>query len=146
MMTGATPTRFDLDPRLAAGSVAVADWPLSQLRLKDDARWPWLLLVPRRPGLVELTDLADADYEQLARETRLAVRLVQDLERPDKVNVGAIGNVVRQLHVHVVGRRRTDAAWPAPIWTFGVGPSEPAAAVAARTRRYAEAAAALIAP
>ena len=98
---------FVLDPRLEAESVAVADWPLSTLRLRDDARFHWLLVVPRRVGLVELTDL-DADaYAQLASEILAAVRLVQDIARPDKVNVAALGNLVPQLHVHVQSHEST---------------------------------------
>lgn len=116
---------FALDPRLAASSALVADWPLCQLRLKDDARFAWLLLVPRRPGIVEFTDLAAEDYRQLCEEILAATRLVQQVMEPDKVNVAMLGNVVSQMHVHVVGRFRSDPAWPGAIWCAGDGPAMP---------------------
>ncbi|MEK0082225.1 HIT family protein [Benzoatithermus flavus] len=131
---------FMLDPRLEATSVPVADWPLSQLRLKDDARFHWLLLVPRRPGVAELTDLDEDAYAQLAAEVLAATRVVQAVARPDKVNVAMLGNVVRQMHVHVVGRFQSDAAWPDPIWCKGAGPTYPPHALAVLRERYAEAA------
>ena len=84
----------------------VADWPLAQLRLKDDARFHWLLLVPRRADIVELTDLDEADYGQLTAEILSATRLVQEVARPDKTNVATLGNLVPQLHVHVIARFR----------------------------------------
>ncbi len=132
---------FALDPRLDGGSAAIADWPLSRLLLKDDARFAWLLLVPRRPGIVELTDLAPADYGLLTVEILRATRLVQRVAGPDKINVATIGNLVPQMHVHVVGRWRDDAAWPAPIWCAGPGPAHEAADLASLVRRYREAAA-----
>jgi diadenosine tetraphosphate (Ap4A) HIT family hydrolase len=131
---------FALDPRLEEGSVPVADWPLGQLRLKDDARFHWLLLVPRRTGIVELTDL-DADcYAQLTAEILAATRLVQEIARPDKVNVASLGNVVPQLHVHVIARFASDPAWPDPVWCHGTGPGFPPHALAVLAERYAKAA------
>lgn len=111
-------TDFTLDPRLAADTVPVGDLGLSSVLLMDDARFPWLILVPRRDGLSELADLTDEDGTALWREIRLAVGVMQGLAKPDKVNVGALGNVVAQLHVHVVGRFLSDPAWPAPVWGF----------------------------
>ncbi len=137
------PEAFALDPRLESGSVHVLDWPLSRVLLKDDARFAWLLLVPRRPGLIELTDLAPADYGLLTAEILLATRLVQRVAAPDKTNVATIGNVVPQMHVHVVGRQRGDAAWPAPIWCAGPGPSHEAARLQLLVERYRGAAAEL---
>ena len=121
-------TDFVLDPRLAADSVFVADLPLCQVRLQDDARWPWLVLVPRRPGLVEITDLPAADRAVLMEETALAYDAVRALgaalgRLPEKLNMGALGNVVAQLHVHVIGRRRDDPAGSAPVW--GAGRAQP---------------------
>lgn len=110
---------FALDPRLAADTVVVGDLPLAQVLLMDDARFPWLILVPRRPGVSELTDLAAEDGGTLWQEVRLAVGVMQALAKPDKVNVAALGNVVSQLHVHVVGRFRSDPAWPGPVWGQG---------------------------
>jgi diadenosine tetraphosphate (Ap4A) HIT family hydrolase len=114
---------FELDPGLAMAGPPIADWPLCQLRLRDDRRFPWLLLIPRRPGIVELTDLDEADYRQLCAEMRAAVGLLRALFRPDKTNVATLGNQVPQLHVHIVARFRTDSAWPEPIW--GKGEAEP---------------------
>lgn len=131
---------FQLDPRLEGSSVPVADWPLAQLRLKDDARFHWLLLVPRRPGVVELTDLDADDFAQLTAEILAGTRLLQEVARPDKVNVAALGNVVPQLHVHLVGRFASDPAWPDPVWCHGGGPSFPPHALAVLADRYAKAA------
>jgi diadenosine tetraphosphate (Ap4A) HIT family hydrolase len=109
---------FTLDPRLAADTVEVGDLALCRVLLMDDARFPWLILVPRRAGLTEITDLAEADAAALWQEIRLTTGVIQALAKPDKVNVGALGNVVAQLHVHVVGRFRSDPAWPGPVWGF----------------------------
>ena len=114
------------------------DWPLCHVRLKDDERFHWLLLVPRRAGIVELTDLAPSDYELLQAEILAAVRLVQEVAVPDKVNVAALGNVVAQLHVHVIGRFRNDPAWPDAVWCHGNGRPRPAPDLAQLARRYAE--------
>ena len=112
---------FVPDPAFAAGSVFAADWPLCRVRLQDDARFPWLILIPRRPGLVELEDLAPADRARLMEEMVRAGEVVRSLgaalDRPiDKLNLAALGNVTAQLHVHVVGRRRDDPLWPDPVW------------------------------
>lgn len=111
---------FELDPRLAADSVFIADGPLSQLRLMDDARFPWLLLVPRVPGAAEWVDLDGAAQRLLLAELNMAARLLREQFAPvDKLNIGALGNLVPQLHLHVVGRRIGDAAWPGPVWGSG---------------------------
>lgn len=117
--------RFEPDPRLSADSLLVADGPLSQLRLMDDARFPWLVLVPRIAGASEWIDLDGAAQRLLLAEVNLAGQLLRASAAPalDKINIGALGNVVRQLHVHVVGRREGDAAWPGPVW--GAGRREP---------------------
>ena len=114
---------FTLDPRLAGSSALITDWPLSQLRLKDDARFPWLLLVPRRAEVRELTDLAPEDYASLCDEIRRACALLQQHARPEKLNVATLGNLVPQLHVHVIGRFGNDPAWPDPVWCHGAGPA-----------------------
>lgn len=119
-------TGFAVDPAFEAGSVFAADWPLCQVRLQDDARFPWLILIPRRPGAVELDDLDPQDRVRLMEETVRAGEIVRRLGeaagRPvDKLNVAAIGNVTAQLHVHIVGRRRDDGLWPDPVW--GRGPA-----------------------
>lgn len=122
---------FAADPAFEARSVFAADWPLCQVRLQDDARFPWLILIPRRAGAVELEDLSAADRAALMEEVVRAGAVVRALGaaagRPvDKLNVGAIGNVTAQLHIHVVGRRRDDGLWPDPVW--GRGPAQPYAA------------------
>ena len=112
---------FAPDPAFEAGSVFAADWPLCHVRLQDDARFLWVVLIPRRPGAVEIDDLMPVDRALLMEEVVRAGDLVRDLavslDRPiDKLNVAALGNVTAQLHVHVVGRRRDDGLWPDPIW------------------------------
>lgn len=131
---------FVLDPRIAGSSVPVCTWPLCEVRLKDDARFAWLLLVPRRAGIVELTDLASADYARLSVEILAATRLVQTVAAPDKVNVAAIGNAVAQMHVHVIGRWRHDPAWPGTVWAAGDGPAHSPDEFADLVARYARAA------
>lgn len=119
---------FDLDPRLAADTAFVADWPLCRMLLMDDARYPWLILVPRRPGAVELDDLEEGERMQLMREIHRAMKVLRGSAECDKLNVGALGNIVRQLHVHVVARREGDAAWPGPVWGHGSAQRYPAKA------------------
>ncbi len=109
-------TPFILDPRLAADTHPVAQWPLCELLLMDDAQYPWLILVPRVAGARELMDLDEATRVQLHRETDAAALGLRKAFSPHKLNVAALGNVVEQLHVHVIGRQPDDAAWPRPVW------------------------------
>jgi diadenosine tetraphosphate (Ap4A) HIT family hydrolase len=131
---------FSLDPRLAADSHLVGELALSRLLLMDDARFPWLLLVPRIVGARELVDLDATDRAALLDEVTHVGRALETLLAPDKLNIAALGNVVAQLHVHVIARFTQDAAWPQPVWGFG--PRESYAA-SARERRLAELRAAL---
>jgi diadenosine tetraphosphate (Ap4A) HIT family hydrolase len=110
---------FVLDPRLAGDTHRVGDLELSRVLLMDDARFPWLILVPRRADLRELTDLDTGDQQRLLAEIDRCARVLHALEKPDKLNIAALGNVVAQLHVHVIARRASDAAWPRPVWGFG---------------------------
>jgi diadenosine tetraphosphate (Ap4A) HIT family hydrolase len=110
---------FGLDPRLAADSQLLAQGPLSQLRLMQDLRFPWLLLVPRVAGASEWLDLGFPQQELLLLEINAAGNALRDWLPCDKLNIGALGNVVRQLHVHLVARRAGDAAWPGPVWGVG---------------------------
>lgn len=119
---------FEPDPRLAGDSLLVADGPLSQLRLMDDARFPWLVLVPRVPGAEEWIDLSGDQQRLLLAEVNLAGRLLRGLGPVHKLNIGALGNIVRQLHVHVVARTVGDAAWPGPVWGAGERAPYPGAA------------------
>ncbi|MHA7775117.1 HIT domain-containing protein [Roseibium sp. M-1] len=111
---------FNLNPRLEGDSFSVTDLTLCAVRLMKDANYPWLLLIPRQPDLVEIIDLSEADQQQLMREIAQASRALREVSDCEKLNIGALGNQVSQLHVHVIGRFRDDAAWPGPIW--GVEP------------------------
>ena len=110
---------FALDPKLAADTLLVGDFALSRLLLMNDARYDWLILVPRRAGLTEIVDLDRSERAELMEEIACCVSVMSGLDGVAKVNVGALGNIVRQLHVHVVARREGDAAWPGPAWGFG---------------------------
>jgi diadenosine tetraphosphate (Ap4A) HIT family hydrolase len=118
---------FELHPKLAAATAQVADLPLSAALLMDDARFPWILLVPRKPDLVEIEDLSESEQHQLLREIHMASAAVRALCAPDrpcrKLHIGALGSAVRQLHVHVIARREDDPAWPGPVWSAGKGDS-----------------------
>ncbi len=123
---------FALDPRLAADTRLAASLPLCDVLLMNDARYAWLVLVPRRGGLAEIADLADHDQTTLWREVNLASRALRTVAPCDKLNLGALGNIVRQLHVHVVARREGDSAWPGPVW--GHGRAQPYGEVALHER------------
>ncbi len=115
---------FAIDPAFEAGSRALAELGLCHVRLQDDARWPWLILIPRRTGAREIEDLSPADRAALMEEAVLGGRAVramgEAMGRPvAKLNLGALGNVTPQLHLHVLGRRADDAAWPGPVWGVG---------------------------
>lgn len=110
---------FVLDPRLKADTQPVVSLELSDVLLMNDARFPWLVLVPRRAGMVEICDLSGAEQATLWQEANRAAQALRAVAPFDKLNLGALGNIVRQLHVHVVGRRERDAAWPGPVWGSG---------------------------
>jgi diadenosine tetraphosphate (Ap4A) HIT family hydrolase len=114
---------WSLHPRLAQDGVVIGDLALSRVLLADDANFPWLQLVPRRGSVVDVIDLDEADQAELTREIALVARALKEITRCDKLNIAALGNVVPQLHVHVIARRKTDPAWPKPIW--GVLPARP---------------------
>ena len=123
---------FALDPRLQADTRPVAMLPLCELRLMDDARYPWLILVPRRAGMTEIADLTESEQAQLWREANQAAAALRVVAPCDKLNLGALGNIVRQLHLHVVARTEGDAAWPGPVWGSGATVPYAADALAAR--------------
>jgi diadenosine tetraphosphate (Ap4A) HIT family hydrolase len=108
-------TGWSLHPQLAADTTPVCDLALSRLLVMNDANFPWLILVPRRSGVSEIIDLG-VEQSVLMDELALVSRALKDETRCDKLNVAAIGNVVPQLHVHIVARRKDDAAWPKPVW------------------------------
>src|SRR2546421_10306774 len=118
-----TAPKWSLDPQLAADTTAIGDLSLSRVLLMNNSNYPWLILVPRHPGAVEIIDLGDEKQELLMNEIVLLSHVLKDVTSCDKLNVAAIGNVVSQLHVHVVARRIGDAAWPKPVW--GAAPARP---------------------
>jgi diadenosine tetraphosphate (Ap4A) HIT family hydrolase len=112
---GVSEIGWSLHPQLHADTVPICDLTLSRLLVMNDANFPWLILVPRRAGVSEIIDLG-ADQAVLMDELALVSRALKDETRCDKLNVAAIGNMVPQLHIHVVARRKEDAAWPKPVW------------------------------
>lgn len=111
-----THASYALHPQLADDTHPLATLILCELRLMDDANYPWLVLVPRITGARELIDLDTDHRRQLTDEIDIAARLLRTAFRPYKLNIAALGNMVEQLHVHVIGREQDDPAWPAPVW------------------------------
>jgi diadenosine tetraphosphate (Ap4A) HIT family hydrolase len=118
-----TESTWSLHPQLAADTVSVGDLALSRVLLANDANYPWLILVPRQAGLVEIIDLNDSRRLALMDEIAGAAGALKSITDCDKLNVAALGNQVPQLHVHVIARRHSDKAWPKPVW----GAAPPAA-------------------
>ncbi|CAD5200470.1 HIT domain-containing protein [Pseudomonas sp. FEN] len=114
---------FVLDSRLQQDTLPMADLPLCRVLLSNDSNYPWFILVPRRADISEVFQLEVADQAQLWRETTELAQVLQQVFQADKMNVAALGNVVSQLHMHVIVRRRDDVAWPAPVW--GKHPARP---------------------
>jgi diadenosine tetraphosphate (Ap4A) HIT family hydrolase len=112
----ATEQKWELHPQLAQDTLPLGDLPLSRVLLSRDANFPWLILVPRRQGASELIDLSEAEQQALLKEVAQTSRGLKRATACDKLNIAAIGNMVPQLHVHVVARRTTDAVWPKPVW------------------------------
>ena len=117
---------FDLHPQLANDTTKVLDLEICRVLLLKDSRYPWIILVPRHENLVELHDLETSSYRIVTEEIRRASLIMSELFSAHKINVGALGNMVPQLHIHVIVRQPDDPAWPAPVW--GVGPAIPYAA------------------
>ena len=107
---------WSLHPQLKHDTIDIGDLPLSKVLVIRDANYPWLLLVPRRPEVVEIIDLDEVAQAQLMTEVSRAARALKEITKCDKLNIAALGNVVPQLHVHVIARRTGDAAWPRPVW------------------------------
>src|SRR5712691_10899227 len=107
---------WSLHPQLAKDTIEVGDLPLARVLLMNDANYPWLVLVPRRHDATEIIDLDEDDQEMLIREIALLAGVLKDVTACDKLNIAAIGNLVPQLHIHIVARRKGDAAWPKPVW------------------------------
>lgn len=111
---------FVLDEKLEADSYFITDLELSHVRLSKNAAFPWILLIPKRPEIVEIIDLDESDRNTLFTEIVHASQIMKNLFQPKKLNVANLGNIVSQLHVHVVARYEEDQAWPGPIWNSGV--------------------------
>jgi diadenosine tetraphosphate (Ap4A) HIT family hydrolase len=114
---------WSLHPQLEKDTIDIGDLPLSRVLVIRDANYPWLLLVPRRSEAVEIIDLDEVEQAQLMTETSRAARALKDVTKCDKLNIAALGNMVPQLHIHIIARRKQDAAWPRPVW--GVVPPLP---------------------
>ncbi|WP_306117427.1 MULTISPECIES: HIT family protein [unclassified Roseitalea] len=114
-------TTFELDPRIDRETLLVTDLGLTQLRLMNDRRFFWLMLVPKRPDITEVHELSPLDQTMLTFETAQIARTLKTVTDADKINVAALGNKVRQLHVHVIARFEGDPAWPDPVWSAGAG-------------------------
>jgi len=114
---------FELDPRLAADTFELGDFPLCRLLLMNDANYPWFILVPRRAGVTEIYHLSQEEREQLMRESSFLAENLADLFQARKMNIAALGNMVPQLHLHHVVRQENDPAWPQPVW--GKVPAKP---------------------
>ena len=112
---------WSLHPQLERDTIFVGDMALSRVLIIKDANYPWLLLVPRRPAIVEIIDLDEVEQAQLMVEINRVGRTLKDVTQCDKLNIAALGNAVPQLHVHLIARRKTDSAWPKPVW----GAAEP---------------------
>jgi len=109
-------TDFTIDPVITSLTLPLADWPLSRVFVYNDSRYHWGLLVPRRSGAIEMCDLSTDDQAQMMAEIVKLSGLIRTLPGVEKLNVGALGNMVPQLHVHVIGRHKGDPAWPGPVW------------------------------
>ncbi|WP_434154475.1 HIT domain-containing protein [Pseudomonas sp. JZ134] len=107
---------FDLDERLGADTVEVSDLPLCKLLLMKDANYPWLILVPRRSNISEVFELSLEDQMQLMKESSYVAQRLKDYTQAAKINVATLGNIVKQLHIHIVARFEEDLAWPGPVW------------------------------
>jgi len=114
---------FMLHQRLQEDTIGIVRLELSRVLLMNDSSFPWLILVPERENIREIHELGAADRAVLIEEIAAASEIIQMLYSPDKINTGALGNLVPQLHIHVIGRFRTDRAWPGPVW--GTGPAQP---------------------
>lgn len=119
-MISGVPKDWSLHPQLERDTAPVGDLPLTRVLLMNDSNYPWLVLVPRQPDLTELTDLEENAQGQLMAEIARTMGALKSAAACDKLNVAALGNAVPQLHVHIIARRKTDAAWPKPVW--GVAP------------------------
>ena len=117
----ASSSTWSLHAQLQKDTIDIGDLPLSRVLVIKDANYPWLMLVPRRADTIEIIDLDEVEQGQLMTEINRVGRALKEITKCDKLNVAALGNVVPQLHVHIIARRTSDAAWPRPVW--GVMPA-----------------------
>jgi len=110
---------FTLDPRLEQDTILIGEFPLSNVLLMNDARYPWVILVPRVTGVTEVFQLNNEQQQQLLIETNFVAKALKNLVQADKMNTAALGNVVSQLHIHHIARYQSDEAWPGPVWGKG---------------------------
>jgi len=122
-MESSAKSEWQLDAQIAQDTAPVGDLPLCCVRAMNEATYPWVVLVPRQAGAVEILDLSESDRALLMEEISAAATALKAVSGCDKLNIGAIGNVVPQLHIHIVARRRDDPAWPKPVW--GGAPPQP---------------------
>jgi diadenosine tetraphosphate (Ap4A) HIT family hydrolase len=123
MILPASTPAWTLHPQLDRDTLALGDLPLSRVLVVNDGNWPWLMLVPRRAGISEVIDLEEVEQAQLMTEITRVSRAVKAVTGCDKLNIAALGNVVPQLHIHVIARRKGDTGWPRPVW--GAAPQVP---------------------
>jgi diadenosine tetraphosphate (Ap4A) HIT family hydrolase len=112
--------RFELDERIELGSHNILWLGMCELRLVDDSRWPWVQLIPQRPGITEIHEMTPLDQTMLTFETNLVSEAMKKTTGCHKINIAALGNIVPQLHIHVVARFEADPNWPDPVWGYGV--------------------------
>jgi diadenosine tetraphosphate (Ap4A) HIT family hydrolase len=124
---------WTLHPQLARDTAALGDLSLSRVLVMNDTNYPWLILVPRKPGVTEVIDLEDGEQSELMREITQAARALREVTACHKLNIAALGNAVPQLHIHVIARFRHDAAWPKPVWGVAPARAYEGAALAALT-------------
>lgn len=115
--------KFEVDPKLSQDTYPILDWPFCRVLRMNDSQYPWLILVPRRAMVSEVMDLTDGEQSALWSEVTRAAQILRQATNAHKMNIAALGNVVRQLHVHVIARFADDPAWPRPIW--GIVPAKP---------------------
>jgi len=112
---------FQVDSRIHDSSFWLGDWPLSCVYLKNDSSFPWVILVPRQKNVQEIYQLSEVNRHTLTNEIAALSTIMQDMFKPEKLNIGALGNIVSQLHIHIVARFKNDALWPHGVWQPGTG-------------------------
>lgn len=111
--------QFNLDPRLEADTIKVTDLDMCELRLMDDARWPWIILIPRIDNALEWHELFTDQRQDVDFEITHAAAILKSITQCEKINIASLGNIVRQLHIHIIARNEGDENWPGPVWGFG---------------------------